>query len=894
MTTMTGGGSSAVGASTLSACERFRGTDPLLTGVSRRRLAADLGFPDDAAGIPEARWVRALTFERLVRDEAFAAQVTTTAVGALRLERPDEVAVVDARSSQTTTVRLLTEARDRAQHGSTDGGPVATLIYQPEVPFPGVAAPDATPVKPDFLIVAARPDAPRPDSSGAERSGAEGSGSDDVAWVIMGDAKDYERVRSRIDDGRLLKGYLQVALGAEALAAWSLLPAGTAVHRSGVLAVPRNSYLQPTALVEDLRDHRSEVRWFLDQRLAAAENPTPVPAAHLRATFDPASCATCSLFAYCRDELRRSPDPDDLRVELGLNADDTGPEADARLRATRDGVAQPTGQRRTDPVGRPGTVNVVVAKSDAAALGLHGIALQQVGPDGPGPWTPQVFTEPQSDTTRRRVMRTLGEAIAEAGSTSDGGAVHLVVPDPQTADVLVSIADTLAGVELSRLRWQRDLDEDREALTFDGDPARVPEPLDETTRRGVSFLLEDDRARALTLRTPVVDLRATLAQYVVAGGPEVDSQRLDYLAAWATASDPIDHRVVADRIESLASTPGARLTNRRSDEIHRALAADDDTYPALVTAELAYKQELVDDVVAHLGTLPTSAGRTLMTTLEADAQAVWRRRVEFHASDLVRFGRTASFWRNRMVEVIEKDHAAQEMITAVVNPQRAAQMASDPSSKNLTHATVVGLDPVVLDVDSRRFREGTTAVVLHVNGVAAIEGSVDITALKGSFTFGGLSLGPLENPEGEVVRPRAGTPSRLIWRPAPPAALEMGDRVILGNAGWFGSIRKDGRLSLARPPLDSTLAPKDTCDAESFADDPETHQRCCRPHEVGEAEYADLLAERRANNELNPQVWPPIRDPDAFEVPAEGAPIGDATHLPGQAPPSDLTINDLE
>lgn len=43
MTTITGGGSSAVGASTLSACERFRGTDPLVTGVPRRALAADLG-----------------------------------------------------------------------------------------------------------------------------------------------------------------------------------------------------------------------------------------------------------------------------------------------------------------------------------------------------------------------------------------------------------------------------------------------------------------------------------------------------------------------------------------------------------------------------------------------------------------------------------------------------------------------------------------------------------------------------------------------------------------------------------------------------------------------------------------------------------------------------------
>lgn len=59
------------------------------------------------------------------------------------------------------------------------------------------------------------------------------------SWLIMGDAKDYERVRSPIDDQRMLKGFLQVALGAESAAAWSALPSGMVVHESGALAVPR-------------------------------------------------------------------------------------------------------------------------------------------------------------------------------------------------------------------------------------------------------------------------------------------------------------------------------------------------------------------------------------------------------------------------------------------------------------------------------------------------------------------------------------------------------------------------------------------------------------------------------------------------------------------------------
>jgi hypothetical protein len=85
------GGSSAVGASTHAACARFRGTDPLVVGRTRRKLAADVGFADDSGRIPEARWMRAMTFERLVRSPKFASEVATTTVGRLGLRRPTEV-----------------------------------------------------------------------------------------------------------------------------------------------------------------------------------------------------------------------------------------------------------------------------------------------------------------------------------------------------------------------------------------------------------------------------------------------------------------------------------------------------------------------------------------------------------------------------------------------------------------------------------------------------------------------------------------------------------------------------------------------------------------------------------------------------------------------------------
>ena len=62
----TGGGSSAVAASAHAGCTRYRHTDPMLTGMNRRALAKALGHPDTSAGIPEARWMRAMIFERLV------------------------------------------------------------------------------------------------------------------------------------------------------------------------------------------------------------------------------------------------------------------------------------------------------------------------------------------------------------------------------------------------------------------------------------------------------------------------------------------------------------------------------------------------------------------------------------------------------------------------------------------------------------------------------------------------------------------------------------------------------------------------------------------------------------------------------------------------------------
>lgn len=774
-----GGGSSAVAASSHAACARFRGTDPLITGLTRRNLAKEVGFPDTSGSIPQARWMRAMTFERLVRNENFAGLVATRTAGALGLARPNEVVTVDAHVSADKTAQAFADAHVRAVN---DGA--ATLIFQLAVPFVGFEDSRATDVKPDFAVVA--PSVNDPNGS----------------WLVIGDAKDYERVRSRIDDARMLKGFLQVAVGAESARVWSRLPDGMSVHTYGVLAVPRNAFLQPEPVVENLHDYAEEVKLRIDERRREAEqsghtvgDDAKALVAHLEATFDPASCTTCTLYSYCRDELRRSDTPNDLLVEIGVSRDmrrhalglvdgvtEVGlvpASTAANIAATLQGFPQFTGQRRVDQAGTPGTVNVVLAKSDAAALGVHGIGVQLVTAEDRGDWDFSTFDDPQSPDTRRLVMRRIGTALhramREQRKAADGGQpgpVHVVVPDQTTADVLVSIADNLAGVELSRLRWERDKDQRRPALTYDGEPATVPRPISETERTAIALLLEDDRARAFRLRSPIIDVRQVLARHLVAGGPAVNSGRLDYLVGWAeaTESDPLDHRAFADEIEDSEHSPGARLTNVTSDAIHEALvgkrgkhtgagAADPELYGTLVTDELRYKAQTLERALDALEGIGASHLREAHRAIESDAQQVWRRRLEMHASDLVRFGRTYRPWRNSLVPMIENDGTCAAQLLALSNPQAAQDMASDAGNRSVAFATVVSVDPLELDLESRRIVDGSRVVMLMRNGEACVEAPgvwVDSTP-AGSFKIGELAIGPLTDTGEEPTRssPRA-------------------------------------------------------------------------------------------------------------------------------------------
>ena len=901
-TAAVGGGSGAVAASAHAGCPRFRGTDPLITGRSRRRLARDVGHDDEFGGIPDARWMRAMTFERLVRDVKFASEVATTAVGRVGLARPTQVVVANAGTKTDTTAVQLARAHERAvAYGA------ATMIHALAVPFVGFEDSSATDVKPDFAVVA-------PKILSGE--------SVTESWLIMGDAKDYERVRSRIDDARLLKGFLQVALGAESAEAWHRLPTGMSVHDHGVLAVPRNSFLQPAALVELLNDHRAEVRMRIEERRREAgqvklEGPLRAHVKHLRAAFDPVSCTTCTLFSFCRQELRDSAEPEDLLIELGVKPEErqqvvglvdgsgrgskASESAVAMVVASVEGVACPTGQRRTDPAGLPGTINVVIAKSDSAALGVYGIAVQRVAASGPGEWNVAVFDDPQGFETRRQVMRILGSEIIAAmkdrkqANPEAPSPVHLVVADAQTADVLASIADNLAGVELSRIRWRQDKAIGRIPLTFNGEEATIPPALNSKMRTGVSFLLEEDRARAFTLRSPIADIRGILARHIVAGGPAASSLRLDYLVRWAeaTSAEPLNHRAVTDEIEAEIHTPGARLTNRRSNEIHAAFTgprrteqrpAEPALYDQLIRDELSYKIGVMDRAFAALDRIEPSKLREVYRAIEGDAQAVWRRRHTLHASDLVRFGRTYRHWRNSLVEVIESDAQCAAQLSALGNPQMALDAARDAGNRQVATAHVLALTPLTLRVDSRRIGDGDRIVLLHAGDRIDVERAT-VKILKGGFRFAGMSIGPVT---------ATGDPRTFVWSPNVDPELAVGDELVLADFSWFGEQKGDNQLPVDRPKPDTQSAPKTGCDDSSYAGDPESHQYCCRPHEDAEAEWADELAARRNRGELNPQVWPPVIDADGFEVAPDGAATGDPSDRPAEPVPEDQTIDDLD
>jgi hypothetical protein len=269
--------------------------------------------------------------------------------------------------------------------------------------------------------------------------------------------------------------------------------------------------------------------------------------------------------------------------------------------------------------------------------------------------------------------------------------------------------------------------------------------------------------------------------------------------------------------------------------------------------------------------------------LEGDAQEVWGRRLALQASDLVRFSRTYTSWRNSHVDMLDADRKCFDQLTCLAVTSVAHDKATDAGVRELAIATVIGLDPIRLDVRSRRLVDGSRVVALHVNDRSLVEEpTTSIKIQSGSFKLGGMPIGTLKGLTGI---------EGLCWVPAVVPHLEVGDVLVLADTGWFGKPFKSGHeIAVTRPSVDNQSAPKATCTPTTYAADPEGHQWCCRPHTVAEAEWSDTLAQRRARGELNPEVWPPLVDEERFDV----GPDDEGPEPPPTPAPDALTIDDLD
>jgi len=276
--------------------------------------------------------------------------------------------------------------------------------------------------------------------------------------------------------------------------------------------------------------------------------------------------------------------------------------------------------------------------------------------------------------------------------------------------------------------------------------------------------------------------------------------------------------------------------------------------------------------------------------LEQDAQEVWRRRCGLHASDLVRFGRTSDFWRNRHVTMLDTDKACAVKLQALANPQMALDLAIDAGTRAVAIATVLSTAPLRLKIDSRRIGEGSSIVALHIDGHPAVESdSVTLKILKGSFKFGRMAVGEL-SADRRTPRDQA-----LLWNPPVTPSVTTGSTLIVADSEWFSTFANGHEIAIGRPQVDTVGAPGPACDESSYVADPDNHRYCCRPHEQVEAEIADWLADRRARGELNPQTWPPLLDTDQFDISPKGAPTSEQVSAgASDRRDPDLTIDELD
>src|SRR5699024_7757071 len=205
------------------------------------------------------------------------------------------------------------------------------------------------------------------------------------------------------------------------------------------------------------------------------------------------------------------------------------------------------------------------------------------------------------------------------------------------------------------------------------------------------------------------------------------------------------------------------------------------------------------------------------------------------------------WWRNDSVPLLEADEKFNAQVTVLTNPLAAYNSAQDAGTRQLALARVVDDSPLTIELDSRHIGDESRIVALHLNGDAFIEDDEGtIKTQKGSFKISHMPIGELA---ATGVQPR-----QYTWAPHHDPGFAVGDELVVADFEWFSTNKGDAWLNVAKPSVDSSSAPKQTCTPDSFSEDPANHQWCCKPHEASEAEWSDILAGRRARGEPTPQT----------------------------------------
>ena len=371
--------------------------------------------------------MRAMTFESLVHSERFVSELLTKTIGQLGLPRPTNV----ARSTCNNSVDANRQGAQGRRTSRRHFADTATMITALGVPYLNLEHESATAVLPDFAIVAPRRDGDRGRRLVADHGRRQGLRASPRRIDDAPDAQGVPPGRPR----RRVRGRVEPA--AERHAGAPLRRAGRAAQCVPAARGRGRAARRPPSRGPGRGPRSGSQRRGSSARTDPAPRSSPTTSrteGDLRSR-PAASRATCSptAAASCAPRLQ----PRDLLIEIGIapamrpllaGSRWTGPARSVwcppasldQVTATLDGLPVWSERRRTDPCGQPGAIDVVLAKADAAALGIHGVAVRRGG----GPWDRRTFLEPQAPTTRRGVVEMIGEGDRRRARRPDASAAR--------------------------------------------------------------------------------------------------------------------------------------------------------------------------------------------------------------------------------------------------------------------------------------------------------------------------------------------------------------------------------------------------------------------------------------------------------------------------------------